>query len=52
MNQDTIVSLTRDLKFIAQMIQVAAKADDKQAAVRYLNSAGNLLNKISEEVVK
>jgi hypothetical protein len=52
MSDQAVHNLIRDLKFIAEMVSVAHKAGDKQSALRYLNSAGNLLNKISMELHK
>lgn len=52
MNLTNIEKLKRDLIFVVKMIALAAEKNDKEAVVRYVNSAGNLLNKITEEATK
>lgn len=51
-DSNNLSKLVRDLKFIVEMIQAAASDKNREAITRYVNSAGNLLNKINQEALK
>lgn len=51
MNAEPIRTLVRDLQFIVKMIALSVDKGDVQSVIRYTNSAGNILNKISQNTL-